>query len=214
MSGLDSLRALANGSRPADDGLLGNTRFAWGQSELLGEEAILAEFSARPFGLEGKFLTVETPQGAALIGEDRALVTDLYANRIGRIWRIGAGIAHLAESAIDVAFDADMRQERGDLNFRAEDHPNLDSGAAEGLLQAGRDLIDQMRRKGKLRVRGYVIRAFGDTKASAALLSLFTLSNDARRAASFSYAAMGVRSNGEVVVAYDQAEPRDWTPRL
>ena len=35
------------------------------------------------------------------------------------------GIELPAEPAVDVAFDADMRQERGDVCFRAEDHPEL-----------------------------------------------------------------------------------------
>ncbi len=214
MSGLDNLSALANGTRPADDGLIGNTRFVWGTNELLGEEAILAEFSARPFNLGEELFSVETPQAAAFIGSSGALFADLYGGRIGRLWRIGAGIAPSSEPAIDVAFDADMRQERGDLSFRAEDHPNLDSSAAEGLLSAGRDIIDGLRGEGKLRVRGYVIRAFGDTQASAALLSLFTLSNGTRRSASFSYAAIGVRSDGKVIAACDPIEPREWTPRF
>ena len=37
MSALDHLSALARGARPADDGLLGNTRCAWGRGEIVGE---------------------------------------------------------------------------------------------------------------------------------------------------------------------------------
>jgi hypothetical protein len=182
---------------------------------LLSEEAILAGFVARPFDLEGELLSVETPQAAALIGEGRALVADLYDGRIGRMWRVGGEPAQRPEQAIDVAFDPDMSQERGDLSFRAEDHPTLDPTAAQRLLSAGRDLIEQVRNEGKLRVRGFVVRAFGGPQASAALISLFTLDDEACRSASFSYAVIGVGPNiEEVQTVYDRSQPREWTPRF
>ena len=215
MSGLDNLRSLAQGKRPSNDGLLGNARCAWGRGELLSEESVLAGFAARPFALEGELLGVETPQGAALIGDDRALVADLYNGRIGRMWRVGGGLEVSPEQAIDVAFDADMSQQRGDLNFRSEDHPNLDPAAAERLLAAGRDLIEQVRSEGKLRVRGFVLRAFGDSQASAALLSLFTLGNETQRSAAFSYAVVGIGPNAsDIRTVRDQSQPRSWTPRF
>lgn len=215
MSGLAHLHAVAQGLRPADDGLLGNARCAWGRGELLSEEAILAAFAARPLDFQGELLSVETAHGAALIGEDRAILADLYAGRIGRMWCVDDGSAQPPEPAIDVAFDVDMRQERGDLSFRAEDHSSLDPVAAERLLRAGRDLIEQIRRDGKLRVRGFVVRAFGGPQASAALLSLFTLGNETRRSASFSYAVIGVGSDGgDVRMICDRPQPREWTPRL
>jgi hypothetical protein len=182
---------------------------------LLSEEAILAAFAARPLDLDGELLSVETPLGAALIGEGLAIVADLYAGRIGRLWRVGDGIAQPPEPAIDVAFDPDMRQERGNLSFRAEDHPSLDPVAAERLLAAGRDLIEQMRSDGKLRVRGFVLRAFGDEQASAALVSLFTLGNETRRSASFSYAVIALGPDvDDVRTIVDHPQPRDWNPRL
>jgi hypothetical protein len=215
MSGLDHLRAVAQGNRPSDDGLLGNTRCAWGHGEFLSEESVLAGFAARPFGLQGELLAIETPQGAALIGDDRALVADLYQRRIGRMWRVGAGLEVSPEQAIDVAFDADMSQQRGDLTFRIEDHPDLDPAAAEGLLAAGRSLVEQVRREGKLRVRAFVVRAFGSTQASAALLSLFTLGNETQRSASFSYAAIGLGPrDDEIRCVRDLAPPRRWSPRF
>jgi hypothetical protein len=214
MSGLDHLRATAQSNRPADDGLLGNARCAWGGGEYLSEEAILAAFSAQPFDVAGELLCVESRLGAAIIGEDRALVADLYDGRIGRMWRVGAGVAQPPEPAIDVAFDPDMRQERGDISFRAEDHLDLDPPAAERLLSAARDLVDQMRKSGKLRVRGFVVRAFGDSEAATALLSLFTMSNDTTRSASFSYAVIGIGPDGGVRTFCDEVQARDWTPRL
>ena len=78
MSGLDILRALVQGTRPLDDGLLGNARFSWGQSELISGEAILASFAEHPFNLEGNILSVETSSGAVLMAGNCAVVADLY----------------------------------------------------------------------------------------------------------------------------------------
>jgi hypothetical protein len=215
MSGLDHLRALAQGTRPAEDGLLGNARSAWGHCELLSEESVIAGFAARPFALDGELLAVETPQGAALIGNDRALVADLYGGRIGRMWRVGGHQDASHEQAIDVAFDADMSQQRGDLSFRSEDHPDLVPAAAERLIAAGRNLVEQVRLEGKLRVRGFVVRAFGSPEASAALLSLFTLGNETQRSASFSYAAIGVGpTDDDTRYVRDLLQPRSWSPRF
>jgi hypothetical protein len=215
MSALTHLRALARGTLPTDDGLLGNTRCAWGRGILISEEAILAAFAARPFDLEGELLEVETPQGAALIGQDDALVADLYGGRIGRLWRVGRGIAHPAEPGIDVAFDPDMRQERGNVSFRAEDHADLDPAAAEQLLAGSRSLVDRLRSEGKLRVRAFVVRAFGKPGASAALLSLHTLGNEASRTAAFGYSVIGAGSGSDDLrVVSEQPQPREWTPRL
>ena len=214
MSGVDHLRAVARGIRPAGDGLLGNARCAWGDGERLGEEAILAGFTARPFDLAGELLSVETPQGAALIGKDRALVADLYDGRIGRLWHVG-DVPQSHERAIDVAFDADMSQQRVDVHFRAEDHPDLDPAAAQPLLTACRGLIERVRVDGKLRVRGFIVRAFGGPQGGAALMSLFTLDNEARRSASFSYSVVGVGADsGEAHAVHSHPQARDWTPRF
>jgi hypothetical protein len=214
MSGLDHLRSLAQGRRPVDDGLLGNVRCAWGGTEILSGEAVLAAFAAQPFSLEGALHEVETAEGAALIGPDGALYADLYEGRIGRLWRIGGTPAFPPEPAVDVAFDVDMRQERGDLSFRAEDHPSLDPAAAEPLLGGAREMIEEFRLQGKLRVRGFVIRACGGAHASAVLIALYTLGNEISRTASFSFAVLGVGRGGEIAKAIDPARLRAWTPRL
>jgi hypothetical protein len=215
MSALAHLRALAGGILPAEDGILGNARFAWGRSDTVGDEAILASFSAHPFELQSDLLEVTTPQGAALIGRSGAMVADVYDGRIGRLWRIGGEPTQAAEPAIDVAFDPDMHQQRGDVSFRLEDHPGLDSAAVDGLLAASRELIERVRGEGKLRARGFLVRAFGDATASAALLSIYALGNETTRTAGFSFAVIGAGSGSEAVhIVREQHQSRPWMPRL
>jgi hypothetical protein len=214
MSVLDHLRALGRGDRPSDDGLLGVTRCAWGNGEVIGEEAILAAFCARPFAGEGA-LAIETAQGAALVGEDGALVADIYHGRIGRLWRTGPGIAAPVEPAVDVAFDPDMHQLRGGLYFRAEDHPELDPSSAERVRSAGEAHLDAVRRTGKLRVRGYVVRAFASPVGAAALIAVHSLGNETQRSADLSYAVVGLGAGDEKARAVSgEEQPREWTPRL
>jgi hypothetical protein len=108
-----------------------------------------------------------------------------------------------------------MSQQRGDLSFRSEDHPDLDPAAAERLLAAGRSLIEEVRREGKLRVRGFVVRAFGSAQSSAALLSLFTLGNETQRSAAFSHAVIGVGpTDDDIRYVRDLLQPRSWSPRF
>jgi hypothetical protein len=213
MSGLDHLRALAGGCLPAGDGLLGNTRCTWGGVELLSAEAILAAFVAQPFDLEG-VKAVETGQGAALIGPTSALYADLYQGRIGRLWRIGTAAPVEPELAVDVAFDADLRQERGDLYFRAGDHPDLDLEAADQLLGSAREMIDGLRSVGTLRVRGFVVRASGNRTASAALIALFAVSNETTRSASFRYSVVSAGIGYDAHHVIDPPRAAVWTPRL
>jgi hypothetical protein len=214
MSALDHLRAIGLGDTPAADGLLGNARCGWGRGELIGEESILAAFCDRPFAGEDA-IPVETPQGAALIGQDDALIADVYAGRVGRLWRVGKGVTLRHEPAIDVALDPDMRQQRGDVLFRPEDHPELSAARAEGVLEAARTHLGQLRRAGALRSRAFVVRAFGNEDATAALLAVHTMSNETSRTAGFEYAILAVGAqNSTARVVSDQTPPRPWTPRF
>lgn len=213
MSALDHLSAVGRGDTPADDGLLGNARCGWGRGELIGLESILAAFCANPFAGDGA-LAVETPQGAALIGEHDAMIADVYDGRAGRMWRVGRGVDFPSEPAIDIAFDPDMRQQRGDVFFRAEDHPDLDAAGSERVLAAARDHVDEVRRAGGLRVRAFVVRAFGNAEASAALLAIFTMGNETSRSASYGYAIVGIGADGNARVVGEHSSPREWSPRF
>lgn len=214
MSALDHLRAIGRGETPADDGLLGNARCGWGRGELMGEESILAAFCARPFA-ETDAAGIETAQGAALVGEKDALIADVYDGRIGRLWRVGKGITLPHEPAIDVAFDPDMRQLRGDVLFRAEDHPELTASGAERVIEAARGHADALRRAGALRARAFVVRAFEADGATAALLAVHTMGNETSRTAGFGYAIVATGPQGSAArIVGDQSRPRPWSPRF
>lgn len=213
MSAIDNLRSIGRGDTPADDGLLGNARCAWERGEVLGEESILAAFCAKPFA-DGDAIAVETAQGAGLIVEDDALIADVYNGRIGRLWRVGRGVAFPQEPAIDVAFDPDMRQQRGGVMFRAEDHPELSAAQAERLLAAVTAHIEQVRKTGALRVRAFVVRAFGTNETIAALLAIHTMGNETSRTASFSHAIVGIASDGAARIVSEQSRARPWSPRF
>ncbi len=214
MSAVDHLRAIARGAAAPDDGLLGNARCGWGKSELIGEESILAAFCADPF-VGDDALAVETDASAAIIGKDDALIADVYDGRIGRLWRVGRGLASPDEPAVHVAFDPDMRQLRGDVHFRAEDHPELDASGAERLLAAARSHVDQVRRAGALRARAFVVRAFGDGERGAGLLSVYAMSNASARSVGFSHAVVGFAPGvGDAVVVAEHSPPQAWTPRF
>ena len=214
MSALDHLRAVGRGEAPVDDGLLGNARCGWGRGELLGEEAILAAFCARPFA-ETDLVALASAQGAALIGQDDALIADVYNGRIGRLWRVGKGVTLPHEPAIDVAFDPDMRQQRGDVLFRVEDHPELSPASAERLLDAARAHVKQVRGAGALRSRAFVVRAFGDEDATAALLAVHAMGNETIRTAGFGYAILAVSSeDSSTRTVSDETRPRPWNPRF
>ena len=214
MSGLDSLRNLATGTRPADDGLLGNAKLTWHHTDMMSEEDILASFAARPLSFSGSAMEVETATGCAIVDETAGLVADLYDGRIGRLWRVGDGNDKSREVAVDVAFDADMHQTRGLVSFRREDHPSLADDSVDPLLEGVKEVIARPGSGGALRSRGFVVRAFGGRSGAVALVSLFALSNRASRSASTNYAIVTLNANGEKASVVGTAPPTVWTPRL
>ncbi len=213
MSAVEHLRAIGRGETPTDDGLLGNAICCWGQGELIGAEAILAAFCSQPFQ-EEEAVVVETAQGAALVGASDALIADCYSGRIGRLWRVGKDISLPHEPAIDLAFDPDMNQRRGNLFVRIEDHPDLEADCVDALLEAARRHLETVRRAGALRVRAFVVRAFGGEGGAAALLAIHKMSNEPSRSAGFNYAVVAITPKEGDRFVSDDGLPRPWTPRF
>lgn len=216
MSATAHFAALATGLRPQRDGLLGNARCEWQGVEIVGEEAILASFARAPFVAGSSEILVATPSAAAWIGSTGALVADVYDGRLGRLWRLGPGETGecAPEPRVDVAFDPDLRQARGEVLFRPEDHPDLEEAARAGLLEAASQMLADRRADGALRARGFVVRAFGASHGAAALVAVHTLSSGSPRAAELRYAALGWARGREPLIVLDPAPPAPWTPRL
>lgn len=213
MSMSETLAALCVGHRPAGDGLLGNARLEWGGGEAYGEEAILESFRAAPIdGAAGTLVAGTT--AAAWIGSEVALVADLYDGRIGRLWRLGAGPSPAPEPAVAVAFDTDLRQVRGDVSFRAEDHPELASANYDAVIAAGNALLGADHAPALHRARAFVVRAFSVGEATVALYAIHRLTAEAPRQAGFNYAVALIETDAALRLVVDPWSPTEWTPRL
>ena len=206
------LAEIAGGRRPADDGLLGNCRLEWGRGEAYGEEAILASFRAAPLAVGDDVIAVR--QSAAWIGEDAALVADLYGGRIGRLWRVGVGAAPPCEPAVSVAIDTDLRQQRGGVSFRAADHPELNGNATEAVLAAATALLAPDGGGVLHRSRAFVLRAFSGPTGTVALFALYRLGGGDVRTAGFVRAVAMIAADGAIRSVVDQQSRSEWTPRL
>lgn len=209
MNARDALAAIAGGTRHA--GLLGNCRCEWGGGEAYGEEAILELFREHPVDIaDGEMIQDAT--ALACFKRDTALFADLHEGRIGRLWRIGPGGGAPIEPAVAVASDPDLRQARGDVLFRAADHPGLASDAATAVIAGGNALIGRIDHGPLHRARAFVLRALGTADRAAALYSVQRLGGGAVRTSGFGYAAALVGAHE--MVAIDPPTPREWTPRL
>ncbi|MGB6229526.1 MAG: hypothetical protein WBF53_05305 [Litorimonas sp.] len=215
MTAIADLRRIAQGQRPEDDGLLGSARYRSGSLDLIGEEDILSEFRRQPIDFGDTDVSLASDRSAVLLSDRGALFADLYDGRVGRIWRIGqaAGSATPTPS-ISVAFDVDLHQSRREwIAFRAEDHPDLASHIQDILLEASMTLLSELSKEA-LRVRGFVVRAFSDGDAAAALLSVYILSRGERRSPQSRYAVVSVPNGGATASALDPLRESDWTPRF
>lgn len=178
----EALHRLAGGERPGDR-LLHSCRLQWADEEAFGEEAVLELFRAAPLDLDDATL-VETATAAALIGAEGALVADLYDRRVGRLWRLGAGVLPAAEPSIAVAFDPDLRQERGGVYLRGEDHPELAPAALDAVHAAGQAFIKPAGTP-LHRARAFPVRAFGDGERAAALFAVYHVTGGLVRQSGF-----------------------------
>jgi hypothetical protein len=195
-------------------------------SEFYGEEAIVHRFCRTPFLLSEHVTLVQGPGHFAAFGEDTALFADLFGSNVARLWRLGPGLAADAEPALDVPFDADLSQSRGDVAMRAEDHPALPPEAFQHLEQIGCELsrgLSGEQDSIPYRIRAFLVRAFTQDNVGAALFSLYQVGPSAVRATGFSYAAALFRTEENELAAYrivrDKAgrsavDARPWRPRV
>lgn len=210
MTAREAMLALGAGTRPKDR-LLGSCRLEWAGAEAFGEEAILEAFRESPFEPGEDATLVETRTAAALIGRDKAMFADLYDGRIGRLWRLGPGDAPEPEPALAVAFDPDLRQDRGGVQVWAGDHPDLAASAVDAVMVAGEALLAHF--LPYHRARALCIRAFSAGGSTAALFAVHRLGGGQVREAGFGYAAALI-GKGDPVTLRDQSPSRPWTTRL
>lgn len=204
---------LAQGRQPANDGLLGNCRMEWAGAEAYGEEAVLESFRINPLAPDDG-LFVSTGAQAGWVGADSALIADVYDGHIGRLWRLGAGVAPPREPAVSVAFDPDLQQQRGGVNFHAGDHPELDASAIPFVIAAGEELVGGESLRGLHRARAFVLRAFSSVEGTIALYAVHRLGGGDVRSSGFGFAVAAVAPDGRSRIVLDQPIATPWVPRL
>jgi hypothetical protein len=213
MSIRSNLAMVARGERPPASGLLESCRFDWGGSETIGEEAILEAMAAQPLAGLAEARLIESPTGAALIGAGDALFADVYDGRIGRLWRVGMASGLVREPAVDVPFDPDLMQLRGDINFHAGDHTGLDTAQADRVVAAAHELLALARTPPMHRARLFVTRVVADGGDLAVLAAVHRLHGGAKRGGGFGF---GIAAPGVAPTAFilDPPVVTQWTPRV
>lgn len=201
MSATEDLTSILAGRRPAE-GLLQTCRMEAGGGEFYGEEAVLERCRAAPIDLAG----AEAVRGGAqlaLFGDGIAAVADVHGERIGRIWALGSPEPAEPEPAVAVAFDPDLRQQRGGVTWDAADHPHADAAVLQRLAAAGERLLEEAALDGgrpAYRVRAFLIRAWSEGERGAGLFALHRLGSGPVRSSGFDYAAVLVDESGERIV--------------
>jgi hypothetical protein len=225
MSSLQAVRSVARGERPNGE-LLPPCRLEAFGAEFYGEEAIIQRFRQSPFPISDHASIVQVEGQLAVFEHDTALFADLCEGKVSRLWRLGPGPVAAAEPAIDVPFDADLSQTRGDVAMRAEDHPDISAQAYSCLEQIGRRLSREWSEEegpAPYRIRAFLIRAFTQDNVGAALFSLHQLGHSPVRTSGFSYAAALFRVEGSELISCrivrDSAgaqaiDSRAWRPRV
>lgn len=193
--------------------LLGNCKLEWAGSEIYGEEAIAEAFRTSPFATEDRDLFVESPDHAAWFGGQSMLFADLYEGLIGRLWRLGPNTSNVAEPAVSVAFDPDLRQQRGSVYARREDHSFLEAEHFAAIKQAAETLLIAPLQSPQHRARAFLVRAFSSGEHAAALYAIHRLSGGEVRSSIFSYAAAAIGGDSSEII-FDQRPHLYWTPRI
>ncbi len=213
MSATSALKALALGNRPDGDALLSTCRYECRGGDTIGQEAIWEAMALEPLAGASDAQAIATPMGLALIGSGDALFADLYGDYIGRLWRIGGGSCPGEEPALDVPFDPDLHQRRGDVLFRGADHPLLDAAGCTAAEAAAHMLLDAARGPGLHRVRLFVLRVVADAGSMAVLASVHRLAGGTARQGGFGFGLVSTGNRG-VATIVDPLWKRAWTPRL
>ncbi len=220
MSALETLKALIRGERPAS-GLLHTARLDGFGGQAYGEEAILKCFQANQQRVSDDATIIVAPGHLALIDGNRVWIADLAGDVIARIWRFGPQSTNITpEPRLDVAFDPDLTQARGDVFMAASDHPGLASDAGSIVLQCAQAIVQQYPPgdTNSSRIRVFVIRAFGNRQRGAAVCAVYRLAGSDPLSSGFVLAAFYWAEDATHII-YDADSERavtanTWTPSL
>lgn len=193
--------------------LIGNCKCEWNGAEIYGEEAIGEAFRAAPMTAYEDALLLESEQHAAWFSGDSLLFADLYDGRIGRLWRLGPGETPALEPAVSVAFDPDLRQPRGGVYARAEDHPLLAPAHFPAIEAAATGLIAAPAGARQHRARAFLVRAFSNGERAAALFAVYRLTGGEVRSSGFGFEAVALVEGSPRIVKHKPVSA-PWTPRL
>lgn len=200
MSVATALDAISRGE--AHSAILPTCRLEWSGIEAYGEEAISELFRAAP--LAGESDLIECSHACLLSVGDGALFADLYDGQVGRLWRLGPGCSGGPERSVAVPFAPDLHQERGAIQFRLDDHPELHQGHAEAIIGIARTLLYPSGEHPLHRARGFIIRAFSCGDAAAALVALHQLGGGDVRSSGWCYGGIRIAANGDVTAIVDE----------
>jgi len=218
---------LARGEGYADGPLLPACRLDAGSGESYGVEAIIASFRRAPLAFAAQDDRIETSRHLALFHFSRedqgsALFADLHDGRIARLWRLSPRVPAEVERHISVPFSCDLtREQPSGVHFSPSEHPDLDAGAANHIMNTAR-MYARSNAPGE-RTRCFVLRAFSCSDRAAALIACFRSRDEGVRTAGFSYAGAALRFSGDRllqsrVISDSCGEgcnaDSSWTPRL
>ena len=193
--------------------LIGNCKCEWAGAEIYGEEAIGEAFRAAPMVAHEEAVLLDCAQHAAWFSGDSMLFADLYDGRIGRLWRLGPGETPATEPAASVAFDPDLRQPRGGVYARAEDHPLLATAHLPAIEAAATGLIAAPAGARQHRARAVLVRAFSTGECAAALFAVHRLTGGEVRSSGFGFEAIALVEGSPRIVKHTPVSA-PWTPRL
>lgn len=209
MSIAENIIALVRGERPRDF-ILPPIRLYAGGAEYFGEEAVLHVFRKNPNVITECAKILQSNGYLAIFDGKTAIFAKLYGTRIARLWLLSDGQPHVAEPAIGVPFDTDLRQSRRDVAFCADDHPELrGDDALKAVEEIGYHIAhgwdahnDQPQPPQAYRSRPFAIAAFSqdDGKSGAVLFAVHHLGADVVRSSGFCFAAahFSIADNGAV----------------
>ena len=219
MSAVEILRALPAGQRPGG-GLLHTCRLDALGTEVHGEDAIVEQFGLAACNLSDEAFVIDAPGHAAIFDGTTALFAVVAESGIARIWLLCATGPDDGEARIDVPYDPDLAQARGDVFYEASDRRALAADAGDRVRLAGRALTRDANREDihDSRPRAFAIRAFGDFAGGVALFAVSRLIGTPVRRSGFTF-ALARRTSAGMATVHDASgvqalELRGWTPRV